>query len=71
MREAFMGLSKKEKVVFVLMLVLGYLSPVLGLVAFFIARKKTDKKILRYAPLAGAALALVVYLVDYMYLLWV
>lgn len=70
MREAFWGLSKKEKVIFVLILVLGYLSPVLGVIAFFIARKKTEKKILRYAPLAGAALAMVVYMVDYMYLLW-
>lgn len=70
MRRAFSDLSKKEKLYFVILLVLGYLSPILGIGAWLFVKGRTEKKILKYAPLAGAALALLVYIGDYMYLLW-
>lgn len=70
MRRAFEDLTKKEKLVFVLLLVAGYISPVIGVALHFLSRNKTDKKILQYAGLAGAAIALVVYVGNYMYLLW-
>lgn len=70
MVKAFADLTKKQKWVFLLLLVLGYLSPAIGLLAFIFVRKKTEIKLLRNAPLVGAGLAMLVYIVDYMYLLW-
>lgn len=70
MRHAFQELHSKEKLLLVVMLCAGYFSPVLGVIIWFFAKKKTDKKILQYAGLAGAALALVWYVGNYVYLLW-
>lgn len=70
MREAFLELTKREKLILVLLLVVGYLFPLLGVITFFIARKKTNKTLLRYSALIGASLAMLVYIADYMYLLW-
>ena len=70
MREAFLELTKREKLILVLLLVVGYLFPALGVIIFFFARKKTNKTLLRYSPLIGATLAMLVYIADYMYLLW-
>lgn len=70
MLRAFQDLTTKEKWIFFLLLVAGYISPVIGVVVYFFARKKTENKLLQYASLAGAALALVVYVAEYMYLLW-
>ena len=70
MRRAFMDLDPKEKLFFFIMLSLGYFSPVIGVVLWFFAKRKTEKKILQYAGLAGAALALVWYVGNYVYLLW-
>jgi len=39
-------------------------------VIFVVNRKKTENKLLRRASLAGAGLAMLVYVADYMYLLW-
>ena len=70
MVKAFSELTKRQKLYFVILLVLGYVSPVIGLVVFLLARKKTEKMLLRYASLTGAALAMLVYVGNYMYLLW-
>ena len=70
MVKAFSELTKRQKLYFVILLVLGDVSPVIGLVVFLLARKKTEKMLLRYASLTGAALAMLVYVGNYMYLLW-
>ena len=70
MVKAFAELTTKQKWIFLLLLVLGYLSPAIGLLVFLFARKKTENKLLRNASLAGAGLAMLVYVADYMYLLW-
>ena len=70
MVKAFSELTKRQKLYFVILLVLGYVSPVIGLVVFLLARKKTEKMLLRYASLTGAALAMLVYVGNFMYLLW-
>ena len=70
MVKAFADLTKKQKWIFLILLVVGYLSPVIGMIVFLLARKKTENKLLRNAALAGAGLAMAVYVADYMYLLW-
>lgn len=69
MLRAFRDLKTKEKWIFLLLLVAGYISPVIGLVVHLIARKKTQNALLRNASLVGAALALIVYIADYLLLL--
>ena len=51
------------------MLVSGYISPVIGLVVYLFARKKTQIVLLRNASLIGSALAIVVYIANYVYLM--
>lgn len=70
MVKEFAELTTKQKWIFLLLLIVGYLSPVIGLVVFLFARKKTENKFLRHASLVGAGLAMLVYVADYMYLLW-
>lgn len=70
MVKAFADLTKKQKWFFLILMVLGYLSPALGLLVFLLARKKTENRLLRHASLIGAGLAMLVYVADYMYLLW-
>jgi len=70
MVKAFADLTKKQKWIFLFLLVLGYLSPAIGLLVFLFAGKRTENKLLRNASLIGAGLAMLVYVADYMYLLW-
>lgn len=70
MVKAFADLTKKQKWIFLLLMVVGYLSPALGLLVFLFAGRKTDNKLLRHASLIGAGFAMLVYIADYMYLLW-
>ena len=48
MRKAFLELSKKEKVVLLILLVLGYISPAIGVLAFFFVGRKNENRRLRY-----------------------
>ena len=52
-----------------LLLLSGYISPVIGLVVYLFARKRTQIVLLRNASLIGAVLALVVYIANYVYLI--
>lgn len=52
-----------------LLLLSGYISPVIGLVVYLFARKRTQIVLLRNASLIGAVLALVVYIANYVYLM--
>lgn len=69
MLRAFRELTTRQKWIMLLLLVSGYISPVIGLVVYLFARKKTQLVLLRNASLIGSALAIVVYIANYVYLM--
>lgn len=69
MVKAFSELTKRQKLYFLILLVVGFISPAIGLVVFLFARKKTQVVLLRNASLIGAALAMAMYVSNYLYLL--
>lgn len=69
MLRAFRELTTRQKWIMLLLLLAGYISPLIGLVVYLIARKKTQIVLLRNASLIGSALALVVYIANYVYLM--
>ena len=69
MLRAFRELTTRQKWIMLLLLLSGYISPVIGLVVYLFARKRTQIVLLRNASLIGAVLALVVYIANYVYLI--
>ena len=69
MLRAFRELTTRQKWIMLLLLLSGYISPVIGLVVYLFARKRTQIVLLRNASLIGAVLALVVYIANYVYLM--
>ena len=69
MLRAFRELTTRQKWIMLLLLLAGYISPLIGLVVYLLARKKTQIVLLRNASLIGSALALVVYIANYVYLM--
>ena len=69
MLRAFRELTTRQKWIMLLLLLAGYISPLIGLVVYLFARKKTQIVLLRNASLIGSALAIVVYIANYVYLM--
>lgn len=66
MMKEFRSLTLKCQLVICMEFIVGYISPLLGLLIFFGAKSKKGQRIYQYTPLIGGGLALVFYLVSVM-----
>lgn len=62
---AFYEFTLAQKVLFVGAMVLSYLSPVLGIVAYVVVRVRKGNRAYRFALLAGLVIAVIWYVIDF------
>ena len=58
-------LELKKQIIIVIEFLVAYFSPLIGILLFMALRYKKQVKLYQWSPLLGAALALIIYIVDY------
>ncbi len=65
MIKQFQRLETKKQLMICLEFIAGYFSPLIGIIIFIWQKYKKHEKLNQYAPLCGAGLALLVYVIQF------
>lgn len=66
MLKIWKNLALRKQVVCFLAFIIGYFSPLLGLIIFMFMKIRRKERIYQFAPICGGIIALFFYAVDYL-----